>query len=689
MFKPYKNGSSVVLEGVTCYIPEPGMGSHCETGEIKATDIIKRSENPKEQYWERVLLPKDFEKKVFVEKKKDEEIKKAEAEAAEMAGRLPDKVGYSDPELDIFRAQEWKRRIYGVWFWNNGVLVYLTGLHYFYLNYWYLDEGYPDFRIIDWEKAVFWQTVVEDPKAIAMIEVRKRRDGKSFFAGCMLFECMSRTYGTVEGGVISYHKDAADEFFSKTVVSPFKKLASFFIPVWDTSSTLKSDISFTQPSVKGKANNIHNNGEELGSYLTFMDAKPKAYDGHKTKRLVVDEIFKTEVDCFKRHQVVKYCAKSHTGKVTGKILYTSTVEEIGVKFRGDKFFAENDQLRRLPVSDSIKRSGEIYCFFMPAYRSGEYNKYGYCDEDREKQIIKDSQAQYEHSESDLIADMRKNPFTIIQAFRITSNTCHFNQAKLHDRIDEIGWADLIQRGDMNWENGIPLTKSLFIPNKQGKFWIPKAFKFDSDLDCNNVIKRGNSFMPGNTSKFVLGLDGYDHNVTQDTRKSDAALYALKKHNPMKASDLFNMAFVLEYVTRPATASIMYDDVLKACFYFGAPLLFENNKPGIQKFFESLGCSSFLIHLDEYKEPGIPSTRENKQTGVDIIEEHIYNHLDKIYYKRLIQSWIRFDINNTQKEDETMGSMWTLLGDRFKTYRRDVSSTLRPITDYVRKYKIAV
>ena len=63
---------------------------------------------------------------------------------------------------------------------------------------------------------------------------------------------------------------------------------------------------------------------------------------------------------------------------------------------------------------------------MPAYRSGQYDKYGYCDEAKEKQRIKDSQKQWEDSESDLIGDMRKNPFDIIQAFRITSNTCHFS-----------------------------------------------------------------------------------------------------------------------------------------------------------------------------------------------------------------------------------------------------------------------
>lgn len=648
------------------------MGTHCETGELQPVDIIKRSGKKEEQYWERQLLPADFEKRVKKEK--------ALQETDEL---------YADAELDEIRLREWHRRLYGVWFWNNGATVYLTGLHYFFINYWKLATGYPDFRIIDWEKAVMWQCVVEDPNAIGMIEVRKRRDGKSFFAGCMMYEALSRTHEGIEGGIVSYSKESGAEFFSKTIVSPFKHLPSFFIPVWDTSSTLKAELRFIQPSVKGRKNSLlqaNNNGEELGSYLTFMDSKLKAYDGHQLKRGVVDEVFKTDVDCFSRHLVIKYCAISHTGEIVGKILYTSTVEEIGVKYRGDTFFAENDQLRRLPVPDSVERSGELYCFFMPAFRSGKYDKYGYCNEAKEKIRILAAQNHLKNNEKDLIADMRKNPFDVVQAFRITSNKCHFNQSILYNRIDEIGWTDVVTRGDLVWEDAVVLSKVIFVPNKSGRFYICTGFKFDDEKDGNNVIKRGNSYEPGNTSKFVLGIDPYDHDLTEDGRKSDAAFYVRKKYNPVNLDDPYSKAFVMEYIYRPATAPLMYDDVLKACFYFGCPMLFESQKQGIKRHFQNLGCSSFLIHLDGYKEPGIPSTPENKQVGVDIIEEEINQNIQKVYFKRLLKSWADFDVNNTQKFDAAMGSMWTLYADKYKTVKRDPGK-LRPITDYVKKYKI--
>lgn len=35
------------------------------------------------------------------------------------------------------------KREYGHWFFNNGVITYITGVHWFYLTFWRLDVGLP------------------------------------------------------------------------------------------------------------------------------------------------------------------------------------------------------------------------------------------------------------------------------------------------------------------------------------------------------------------------------------------------------------------------------------------------------------------------------------------------------------------------------------------------------------------
>ena len=144
MFKKIQGGSKVIVMNLECWIPPVGMGCHSATFEIAPTDVIKRSNKPSEQYWEAQPLPDDWEDRL------DEERRER---------ALRDRQGldndYTDPQLDAIREREWRRRLYGVWFWNNGVPTYLTGLNYFYLNYWQLDIGLPYFRLIDLEYFYF------------------------------------------------------------------------------------------------------------------------------------------------------------------------------------------------------------------------------------------------------------------------------------------------------------------------------------------------------------------------------------------------------------------------------------------------------------------------------------------------------------------------------------------------------
>src|SRR4030095_9936264 len=176
MFNKIEGGSTVVIQGLTCWIPPVGYGIHVETGDIQRVDIIKRSNKKSEQFWEEQELA--------------DELEDWKAEEDEKKLTNPDFV---HQDLLRIKQREWHRRFYGVWLYNDGNAIYLTGLHYFYLQYWYLDTGLPDFRIIDWEYFIFWQYCVFDPSCLGLIEIRKRRDGKTYRATCVLEECISRS----------------------------------------------------------------------------------------------------------------------------------------------------------------------------------------------------------------------------------------------------------------------------------------------------------------------------------------------------------------------------------------------------------------------------------------------------------------------------------------------------------------
>ena len=81
---------------------------------------------------------------------------------------------YINQYLEEFRSQEFDRIENGFWFINKGNPVYITGAHYFYLNWWELNTGYPDFRDTDRQLFYFWEYIKEDDNCYGILEITKR-----------------------------------------------------------------------------------------------------------------------------------------------------------------------------------------------------------------------------------------------------------------------------------------------------------------------------------------------------------------------------------------------------------------------------------------------------------------------------------------------------------------------------------
>lgn len=190
-----------------CNLPIIGYGVNSITGEVQETDIIKRSDNPEECFWERYSLPKDWNIK-----------RKAEKERQKF-----DRY-YVDPYLEAIRAREWKRRLCGVWVYiynpNKKIveLNYITGTHYLYITFWRFQGKFMDFRINDME---FWYVMKyceEDPDCLGLNEITKRKLGKTAKLGCWLYDRTSKPPFNQHAGIQSKADDDAEEVMKKALV---------------------------------------------------------------------------------------------------------------------------------------------------------------------------------------------------------------------------------------------------------------------------------------------------------------------------------------------------------------------------------------------------------------------------------------------------------------------------------------
>src|ERR1019366_1695506 len=73
---------------------------------------------------------------------------------------LPHDFKRWDPEKrKEFIAAEWHKRLNGYWFYNNGNIEYITGLHYFYVNWWRIGALYPIWVDADRDFFYVWKAV--------------------------------------------------------------------------------------------------------------------------------------------------------------------------------------------------------------------------------------------------------------------------------------------------------------------------------------------------------------------------------------------------------------------------------------------------------------------------------------------------------------------------------------------------
>jgi len=675
MFSPKKNGTVYkVMDafGVPfeCHLPAVGYGWNPDMQELAKTDVIKRSVNPAEQYWEREPLPDWYDKK-----REQEEIEQ---------DTDPDFV---DPDCEKVREKHWRRRLFGVWFYNNGKPAYLTGLHWFTLNWWPFQGKFFDFRIPNMEYNYVLDYVIEDPNALGLIEVTKRKEGKTARAGAFLYEYTSRT-AAKHGGIQSKTDDDAQEVFQKAVTAPWRKLPHFFRPIFDTGGgdDPKGGLRFFLPSKKGRRKKYDFQNKRdlaLESFIDYASRKVMAYDGPELHRYVSDESGKLiDVSIVERHNVVKFCSEVD-GNYVGKQLYTTTVEEMesgGSEFR--KLVKMSD--RRELNANGRTKSG-LYCYFLPAFRTMFYDRYGFPNEERGKLYYMNTRDALKNEPRELSSDIRKNPFTLAEAFRVDGVKSLFNPENLNYQLDYLSWnADIVERGDLVWKDGERFTEVLWKKNPNGRFHKPRGFHFSNP---NRVEKRNGRYYPANNLFFRVGCDPFKYDKVKDNRRSDCAAFGGQMFDPSRPNDPFNDSLVVRYRFRAATTGLSNEDILKLVWILGCQVLFERNVDHWKAFFIEQGCEAFLMKLPGEDEYGVHSDGHGNmlQAICNHLEDYVENSYKKLWFKETVEEYLEFDVGNTTKSDETIASGITRLAMIKKSYRQPVEKG-KDISDYFKMYK---
>jgi hypothetical protein len=496
-------------------------------------------------------------------------------------------------------------------------------------------------------------------------------------------------YRNHHGGIQSKTGEDAKQVFKKTVVSFFKKVPDFFRPVYDRSKGMAptSELRFFQTSAKGRNAEKILQGEELESWIDFGSSEPFYYDGSKLNTYVMDEFGKTmDANVWDRWNVVRFCL-DQDGQWVGKALLTTTIEEMeNGGENGKKIWDSSDPAER---NENGRTKSGLYRFFLPAYETTFFDKYGMPEVERAKEFFLKERAGLQSDPRALSSIIRKNPFSIQEAFRIDGDRCLYDSMRLNYQLDAISYKqNLVTRGNFVWENGEPFTKVKFEKSSNGRWEV--AYLMENYDLANRVVKRNDRFYPNNNFAFAIGCDPFKYDAVKDNRRSDCAAFVYKKYDPLNSKHPYNDAFVCYYRYRAVTTAMANEDILKMAWYYGCQVLFERNVDHWRSYFIEKNCEGFLMMLPGEDDYGVYTDGHKKvhQWLADYTESYINEHCEKVYFKRLLTEWLLFDLGKTTDYDTAMAAGFALIAARDKTYKRKVEET-KDVTNYFRMRKATI
>ena len=616
---------------------------------------------------------------------------------------------------------EFKRREEGFWYINKDKPIFITGTHYMYLQWSKIDVGQPDFRESNRLFFIFWEACRADDRSYGMCYLKNRRSGFSFMASGETVN-MATISTDARFGILSKSGADAKKMFTDKVVPISVNYPFFFKPIQDGMDRPKTELAYRVPASKFTRRSIVSTDKQeditgLDTTIDWKNTGDNAYDGEKLRLLVHDESGKWERpnDIQNNWRVTKTTLRLGS-RIIGKCMMGSTsnaLDKGGRNFK--KLYDDSDVTKR--NANGQTRSG-LYSLFIPM----EWNYEGYIDsygypvfETPSKKVcgphgtpIKIGVIEYWNNEVEGLKDdqdglnefYRQFPRTTKHAFRDESKMSLFNLTKIYQQIDfneDLKNSLSVTQGNFQWENGEKDTRVIFAPSKQGRFfitWVPPL-----QLQNKRFVKNGVNY-PGNEHCGAFGCDPYDISGTVDGKGSNGSLHGLTKFS---MEEVPPNHFFLEYIARPQTAEIFFEDVLMACVFYGMPILAENNKPRLLYYFKRRGYRGFAMNRPDKKRNklsvtereigGIPNSSEDiKQAHASAIETYIEHFVGlketgygDVYFQRTLEDWARFNINNRTTHDASISSGLALMACNKHRYLPVNKIELKPVDLGIKRY----
>lgn len=612
----------------------------------------------------------------------------------------------SDEEQLKFAEDEDRKCTDGIWLFINGVSTYITGDHYFYVNWFMIDSGYPDYRDRDRRWFYHWKLCEGDEDCLGQMYGKHRRDGYSYRVDSCMLNDGRRTFNA-NYGIISKTGEDAKEMFNK-LVHGFIELPSFFKPQVQSAEDVKKELVLKTPQKRVSYKNRKTEKEiSLNTRFDWRNTKENAYDGMKLRRLASDESAKNPVDVsiIKWFNIAKTCLVLGS-RIIGKIFMGSTVNEIEKGGEGFKDLWKNS-LYSEKTENGRTLSG-MYRYFITAADGLE----GFIDEfgmsvietptfpvmGIDGRLIKKGASQWVLDELKARKDKGdgigyyefKRQFPLSEDDMFANPADENNPFDLEKIEEQRQWNDTheiwktLTCGYFQWNRGDRNTWCVeWIGTEYNDPKVKFRYSYLPKFEERNLFSIGDNGKrtPSNTHIAISTLDPFSSaNPTDKRRASKAASHVFKKYDMMSPKNL-SYVFVGEYYHRPPDPLEVYEDMVMQCVFWGIPLLVEKNLKSCRDYFVVREMDNYLMmppamteqeyisNLGTETDAGQHTNPKTQVQMIDHLASYIYNNIgysnktgDIGYmpFNRTLEDWTRFEVKKWTPYDLTISSMLSVV-----------------------------
>lgn len=645
--------------------------------------------NPHEQYWRRKELPSFFEQVEF-----------------DRDGNL-----ILTAEQEEYARKEVERCKKGFYFFNNGIATFITGKHYFYLQWWKLeDDIYPDYRDTDRRYFTFldyWEHILW---CLGIFRGKKRREGASSQGTSnLIYECIF--YKNSFCGLVSKTQQDSRDTFTDMVSFGYRQLPVFLQPRQLNEKDSVSELVFAYKSAQVKAGKgaVIDTDASHRSRVNFRAPVENAYDRGRISRGLWDEGGKWPKDV----PFSKFIAKVSKTMVKGarRVGFSeapSTVNEM-TKSGGAEFKICWDNANQFKSSGK-PTPNQYVRYFTPAYDGyeGFIDRHGMSvmDAPNEDQLaylvdkwvgrsaltVEDIEMgakayllkKREGLTGDLLEEeIRQNPFDEEEMFMYAGFGCEFNAVNIQKQLKVLEEEPVFLR-QMRMVEEIHTEKSIFPTRPDRKIKVAKLmddkkggwFIYEFPNKPNVFKERNGFYEPQNTNLYQIGVDTTKDLVALNGSKP--VIIVFKKSCIVEGNET-GMYPVAMWIAETRLDIHFDEQVLLACKLYGCRANYEiDARADYYRYFSKMNCSSFLEWTpnvamnpikDKKKEPGTRSgdpfqLATQLQVGkmyIDGTDNEVYNgHVHRIVYPSLLKQLLKYDHADRTPFDQCIALFMALL-----------------------------